>query len=90
MVHLNKSKENDYIIFENVNDKKFYDFNEAKIKLESLLNTRNGKISEKAIKLTIYSYYCCDIKIIDLPGITNKSTKFHNQINLSILYNLYY
>jgi len=71
MSHLSKNNENDYIIFDEENDKKYFDFNEAKNKIEKLMNNREGKYTDVAIKLTIYSYYCIDMKFIDLPGITN-------------------
>lgn len=78
MSHLSKNSENDYIIFDDENDKKYFDFNEAKDKLEKLMNNKNGKFTDVAIKLTIFSYYCIDIKIIDLPGINDSSKFFHH------------
>lgn len=71
MVHLSKNKENDYITFDDEIDKKYFDFAEAKKKIEKLLESKNGEYSDAAIKLNLFSYYCADMKIIDLPGITN-------------------
>jgi hypothetical protein len=73
MIHLSKSKENDYITFDDESDKKYFDFAEAKKKIEKLLESKNGKFSDAAIKLNLFSYYCADFKIIDLPGITSSS-----------------
>ncbi len=73
MFHLSKSKDNDYITFEDEKDRKYYDFADAKKKLEKLLESKNGKYSDSAIKVYLFSYYCCDMKIVDLPGITNSS-----------------
>lgn len=73
MVHLTKTKENDYITFDDENDKKYYDFSEAKKKIEKILENKNGKFSDTPIKFNIFSYFCTDMKIIDLPGITNSS-----------------
>lgn len=73
MVHLSRSNENDYITFDDESDRKYYDFAEARKKIEKLLENKNGKYSDTAIKINLFSYYCADIKIVDLPGITNSS-----------------
>ena len=71
MVHLNKIKENDYIVFDDENDKKYFEFNEARTKLDKMIDKLNGKYSDTAIKFSVFSHYCMDIKVVDLPGISN-------------------
>lgn len=79
-IHLSKAKDKDYIIFDDEKDIKYFDFEEAKKKLNSLLCNKKGKYSDTAIKLNLYSYYCADIKFVDLPGIT-KIGKFKIKYN---------
>ena len=59
--------------FEEVQGKKFTDFNEVKSTIEFLTDKVAGKtknIVDKAIVLNIYSHTCPDLTLIDLPGIT--------------------
>ena len=65
-----------YGVFEDVNkDKKFYDFDEIRRTIESETDkVAPGKgIVDKPLKLTVYSYECPDLTLIDLPGITKIS-----------------
>lgn len=77
MNHLSKVEENDFIVFLDEKDRKYYDFKEVKDKLNYLLKN-NKNINPNPIKLTINSYFCLDMKIIDLPGLTKS-----NIINLT-------
>jgi dynamin 1-like protein len=76
MTHLSKNNESDYIIFDDEKDKKYCNFNEVKEKIQKMINDINGKYTDKPIKFTIFSYYCVEMNMIDLPGITNISNIF--------------
>ena len=54
-------------------EKKFYDFDDIRKTIESETDKIAGKekgIVDIPIKLTVYSYECPDLTLIDLPGIT--------------------
>ena len=61
-------------MFEKVNDdKKYFDFDDIRKKIEDLTNERCGTdkgIIDDPIVLNIYSPNCPDLTMIDLPGIT--------------------
>lgn len=59
--------------FGEVQGKKFTDFGEVKTTIEYLTDKVCGKsknIVDKPIVLTIHSYTCPDLTLVDLPGIT--------------------
>ena len=66
--------EKPYGVFEQLNkDKKYYDFDEIRTNIESETDKiagSNKAIVDQPLKLTIYSYECPDLTLIDLPGIT--------------------
>lgn len=80
MNHLSKVDENDFIVFLDEKDRKYFDFKEVKDKLNNLMKN-NKNINPNPIKLIINSYFCLDMKIIDLPGLTKS-----NIINLTKYY----
>lgn len=66
-----------YGIFEQISkDKKYFDFDEIRKTIESETDKvagANKGIVDDPIKLTVYSYECPDLTLIDLPGITRIS-----------------
>jgi len=62
-----------WAIFEEIKDKKFYDFNEVQKAICDLTDKVCGSdknIIDKPIVLNIYSHTCPDLTLIDLPGVT--------------------
>jgi GTP-binding protein EngB required for normal cell division len=62
-----------YGIFEKYKDKKFYNFDEIRDMINKLTDELCGVskgIVDNPIVLTVYSYSCPDLTLVDLPGIT--------------------
>jgi hypothetical protein len=62
-----------YAVFEEIKDKKFFDFNEVQKAICDLTDKVCGSdknIIDKPIVLNIYSHTCPDLTLIDLPGVT--------------------
>ena len=74
LCHIAESSVNKpWAIFEEVKDKKFYDFKEVQktiIDLTDKLCGSDKNIVDKPIILNIYSHTCPDLTLIDLPGVT--------------------
>ena len=61
-------------------DKKFTSFDEIRIQIEKETDRIAGVdkgIVDDPIKLTVYSYECPDLTLIDLPGITKILSLIH-------------
>jgi dynamin 1-like protein len=66
-------KEKPYAIFDQFKDRKFFEFDKVRDMINQLTDEVCGKdkgIVDKPIVLTVYSYSCPDLTLIDLPGIT--------------------
>lgn len=66
-------KEKPYAIFEKFKDKKFFEFDKVRDTINALTDEVAGNskgIVDDPIILTVYSYSCPDLTLIDLPGIT--------------------
>lgn len=62
-----------YAIFDKLKDQKFTEFNKVRDTINKLTDDICGKskdIVDDPIILTVYSYTCPDLTLIDLPGIT--------------------
>jgi replication fork clamp-binding protein CrfC len=75
LVHVHSSAGNDkpWGVFENNKNEKIYDFDKIRDKIVDLTEKDAGKnkgIIHTPILLTVYSPYCPDLTLIDLPGIT--------------------
>ena len=73
LVHLHDPTAKPWARFEEVGDKKFYNFEEVRktinILTDKVAGTNKG-IVDKPIVIHIYSPLCPDLTLIDLPGIT--------------------
>jgi hypothetical protein len=62
-----------WAVFDEIKGKKFTDFDEVRRQIDILTDkiagTKKG-IVDKPIVITIHSYSCPDLTLIDLPGIT--------------------
>lgn len=74
---LNLAKTKPYGIFEELNkEKKYFNFDDIRKAIEEETDKiagGNKGIVDKPLKLTVYSYQCPDLTLIDLPGITKIS-----------------
>lgn len=73
LVHEADPTSKPYAIFDEIKGKKFYDFDEVRKQIDILTDKIAGKkkgIVDKPIVITIHSYSCPDLTVIDLPGIT--------------------
>eukprot|EP00826_Nyctotherus_ovalis_P021090 TRINITY_DN1673_c0_g2_i6.p1 TRINITY_DN1673_c0_g2~~TRINITY_DN1673_c0_g2_i6.p1 ORF type:complete len:637 (+),score=196.13 TRINITY_DN1673_c0_g2_i6:159-2069(+) len=71
-----------WAVFEEVKGKKFRNFTEVRKTVEELTDKTAGtnkNIVDNPIVLTIYSYTCPDLTLIDLPGITRIPLKGSGQ-----------
>lgn len=71
-----------WAVFEELKDKKFTNFVEVRKTIEELTDKTAGEkkgIVNQPIVLTIYSYTCPDLTLIDLPGITRIPLKGSDQ-----------
>ncbi len=79
--HLQEDTE-PWAVFEEVKGKKFTNFTEVRKTIEELTDKTAGQkknIVDEPIVLTIYSYTCPDLTLIDLPGITRIPLKDSDQ-----------
>lgn len=82
MTHLVESTQKPWASFEEIKDTKFTNFDTVRQKIEELTNKIAGEkkgIVDKPIILNIYSPYCPDMSLIDLPGITRIPLKDSDQ-----------
>jgi replication fork clamp-binding protein CrfC len=71
-----------WAIFEEVKGKKFYNFTEVRKTIEELTDKTAGEnknIVDRPIVLTIHSFTCPDLTLVDLPGITRIPLKNSDQ-----------
>lgn len=79
--HLQENTE-PWAVFDEVKGKKFTDFKEVRTTIEQLTDKHAGvkkNIVDDPIVLTVYSYTCPDLTLVDLPGITRIPLKDSDQ-----------
>jgi len=72
LIHLGQN-DKPYAVFDKYKDKKFYNFEEVRDTISKLTDEVAGAskgIVDNPIILTVYSYSCPDLTLVDLPGIT--------------------
>jgi dynamin 1-like protein len=73
LVHLHDESSKPWAVFEEAKGEKFFDFVKVRDKIIELTDKVAGAkkgIVDNPIVLTIHSYTCPDLTLIDLPGIT--------------------
>jgi GTPase SAR1 family protein len=73
LVHLHDEDAKPWCVFEEVPGEKFFDFIKVRDTIIALTDKVAGQkkgIVDQPIILTIHSYTCPDLTLIDLPGIT--------------------